>query len=223
MEPARRVARDVDPDPAGYEPSTQDRVRRRRARRDSDPDNVIRIGFSGPPTAPDAAGVVRHVGDPPRRATTDPLLEVNVPNGEGRSARGWVRVLGGVAGPQVLEEAEAALGREWAVHERVPRAVRIQLGIAVAEIVANTIEHGSAGRHLVHIQMRISFEPGCVRIMLIDDGNEFHADVNTVAMPEGLAERGRGLAMARLALDGLVYQRLGVANCWLLTSKPIPA
>ena len=223
MELARLVHHDVDPDPAGYEGSKQVRVPRGLTRRDSGPDNVVSIGFPYPGTSRNALGVVRHpsVGiGPPGKATSTHLSEVNVLNGDGTAAFGWFPVLRAVAGPQVLEETESALNREWAMHESVPAAIRVQLGIAVAEIVANTIEHGSAGRHRVQIEMRTSFETGRVRIILIDDGNESRVDVNTVVMPECLSERGRGLAMARLALDGLVYQREGIANCWLLTSKP---
>ena len=223
MELARRVHHHVGPDPVGDEGSQQDRVPSVFARRESGIENVLSVEFSYPRASRHARGSARQVGvgtGPPGKPASPHLLELNALTGAGRSALGWVPVLRAVAGPQVLEETEAALTREWAIHERVPETIRIQLGIAVAEIVANTIEHGSAGRHRVQMEMRISLETDRVRIILIDDGNESHVDVNMVAMPDCLSERGRGLAMARLALDGLVYYREGVANCWLLTSKP---
>ena len=56
---------------------------------------------------------------------------------------------------------------------------------------------------------------------LIDDGNEAHVDLGSACMPEDvLAERGRGLAMAKLVLDRLTYRREAGVNHWTLTSHP---
>lgn len=91
--------------------------------------------------------------------------------------------------------------------------------IAVAEIVANIVEHGSAGRHLVQIEIEISVQPDHVLVAVTDDGNEAGIDMNAVCMPGDGADRGRGLAMARLTLETLTYQRLSGANHWVLTSN----
>ena len=101
----------------------------------------------------------------------------------------------------------------------VPDIVRMHTAIAVAEIVANMVEHGSAGRHLVQIEMEVSVQPDRVLVALADDGNEARIDVNAICMPGDGAERGRGLAMARRVLDTLAYQRLSGANRWVLTSN----
>ena len=95
----------------------------------------------------------------------------------------------------------------------------MQTAIAVAEIVANMVEHGSAGRHLVQIEMQMSVQPDRVLVSLADDGNEAYIDLNAIRMPGDGAERGRGLAMAQSSLDALAYQRFSGANHWLLTSK----
>lgn len=133
---------------------------------------------------------------------------------------GWIAVLHTVAGPRALEETAAALDGQWSVHDEVPAATRLDLGIAVAEIVANTVEHGSAGGHRVQIEMQISVEPGQVLIALVDDGNECHVPLDTARLPDSDAERGRGLAMARSCLRELGYHRTAATNHWLLTSKP---
>lgn len=134
---------------------------------------------------------------------------------------GWVPVLRTVAAPRVFEETETALERTWSMHEQVPCVTRTQIGIAVAEIVANIVEHGGAGRQLVQIEMQIAIQPDHVLVMLIDDGNEAHVDFDSVGMPDDvLAERGRGLAMATLVLYRLTYQREAGANCWTMASHP---
>jgi serine/threonine-protein kinase RsbW len=131
----------------------------------------------------------------------------------------WTPILRTVAGPGVCDEAQAALDRAWSMNGHVPDIVRMHTAIAVAEIVANMVEHGSAGRHLVQIEMEVSVQPDRVLVALADDGNEARIDVNAICMPGDGAERGRGLAMARRVLDTLAYQRLSGANRWVLTSN----
>ena len=134
---------------------------------------------------------------------------------------GSVWVLRTVASPRVFEETELALERAWSMHGQVPFAVRTQTGIAVAEVVANIVEHGGAGRQLVRIEMHITVQSDHVLVDLIDDGNEAHVDLGSACMPEDvLAERGRGLAMAKLVLDRLTYRREAGVNHWTLTSHP---
>ena len=129
-------------------------------------------------------------------------------------------ILRTAAGPAAFDETAAALDRQWSLHDEVPNNIRVQLGIAVAEVVANIVEHGSAGRHRVYIEMQMSVERSRVVVALIDDGNESFIDMNSVGMPDFSAERGRGLAMTRAALDRLTYQRRNGSNYWLLASKP---
>lgn len=132
-----------------------------------------------------------------------------------------VPILRTIAAPRVFDETETALERTWSMHGQVPCAIRTQIGIAVAEVVANIVEHGGAGRQLVRIEMQIAIQPDHVLVVLIDDGNEAHVDFESVGMPEDvLAERGRGLAMATLVLDRLTYQREAGVNCWTMASHP---
>ena len=99
---------------------------------------------------------------------------------------------------------EATLGRVWSMNAGVPPAIRTHTGIAVAEIVANIVEHGSAGHRLCADEMHVSVQSDHVLVVLIDDGNEAGIDLASVGMPgDVLAERGRGLAMAKSVLSGL--------------------
>lgn len=132
----------------------------------------------------------------------------------------WASILSTVADSGALERAQAALDAAWVANDEVPAVIRMQMSIAVGEIVANVVEHGTQGRINVAIQLQMSVERGRVLVAIIDDGNETLADMSNVAgMPDDLAERGRGLPMAQSVLDGLSYERLSGANLWLLSSK----
>jgi serine/threonine-protein kinase RsbW len=132
-----------------------------------------------------------------------------------------VPILRTVAAPGAFDETETALERTWSMHGQVPPAIRTQMGIAVAEVVANIVEHGGAGLRLVQIEMQIAIQPDHVLVVLIDDGNEAHVDFDTVGMPEDLlAERGRGLAMATMVLNSFTYRREAGLNRWTMASHP---
>jgi serine/threonine-protein kinase RsbW len=82
------------------------------------------------------------------------------------------------------------------------------------EILANIVEHGSAGRHLVQIEMQVS-----VAADRVDDGNPHTGDLNAASMPDHFAERGRGIAIAKSALADLTYRREGQWHIWRLASR----
>lgn len=127
-----------------------------------------------------------------------------------------------VASPDALDQIEGALAGLWTRHPHVPEDVRIRLGIAVSEIAANIIEHATAavGR-LVQLQMWAHVRENDLLIRFTDDGIPMSADLPSGDMPAGempdeLAERGRGLALARAVLNRLTYHRVGDVNHWEL-------
>lgn len=132
----------------------------------------------------------------------------------------WTCAFHAAAAPQAMDQAAAALQQHWAAHDNVPAHIRLQVGLAVAEIVANTVEHGSAGRHLVQIQMQVRVGAHQVLVALLDDGNPFEFNgSDAVMMPDVFAERGRGLAMAQRALESLSCRNEAGTNHWLLASR----
>ena len=91
----------------------------------------------------------------------------------------WVSILSAVADPAVLERAESALAGAWAANDEVPGEIRLQMSIAVGEIVANIVEHGTRGRLTVMIELRMSVERDRVLVAIIDDGNETLAAIGS--------------------------------------------
>lgn len=121
------------------------------------------------------------------------------------------------AGPSALDDVQTALDDFWSRHDEVPAEIRMEVGIAAAEIVANILEHGCACG--LHMEVRVL--PDAVEIEFTDDGNPAEVDLFTVRMPDENAERGRGLAIAQAALRLLAYFRDEVGNHWKLVSKEV--
>lgn len=122
-----------------------------------------------------------------------------------------------VACPDALDQIEDVLAGLWTRHPHVPEDIRMRLGIAVNEIAANIIEHATAavGR-LVRLQMWAHVRDNEVLITLTDDGMPLSADLPSDDMPDELAERGRGLPLARAVLNRLNYHRADELNHWEL-------
>ena len=130
------------------------------------------------------------------------------------------RVLEAVVGPNTLGEIDAALQQTWTAHPNVPPTTRMHMGIATAEIGANIVEHAVADRP-ISLCMDVVVFPDQMRVMFTDDGDPVPTpvDLGAVEMPDEMAERGRGLALAQAVLEDLIYHRTHL-NHWTLVSKP---
>lgn len=132
-------------------------------------------------------------------------------------AAGTAAVLDTMAGPATLSEIDKVLTGVWSACTHVPQRIRLQVGIAVAEIGANIIEHAGQSRDL-RMRMEVNVLHDAVHVSFVDDGIPAKVDLDAVKRVDELAERGRGLAMAQEVLDRLCYRRSWV-NHWTLVSK----
>lgn len=126
-------------------------------------------------------------------------------------------VLETVTGGAALDEICTLLERMWSAYDHVPVPVRTQVGIAVGEIGANIIEHAAHGGP-VRLRFEVLVLRDEVRVFFTDHGSPARVDLTGAAMPDQMAESGRGLALANAVLHRLDYSR-GWANHWLLVSK----
>jgi serine/threonine-protein kinase RsbW len=99
--------------------------------------------------------------------------------------------------------------------EYVPEMVRMHVDLAAGEIAANIVEH-SGGGGPVTLRMEVAVTPETITATFTDNGHPTPIDVATAAMPDILAERGRGLAIAHRVLDELSYRRDRAGNHWTL-------
>ena len=124
----------------------------------------------------------------------------------------------GGAHPDPLGAIQAELDSLWLIHPHVPDDVRTQMAIAAAEIGANIVEHTGA-RQPVQIRMGSELVGDQVHVGFTDDGPPADIDLASVAMPDAMAKRGRGLAMAQSVLDQLAYRYDDLGNHWTLISQ----
>ncbi len=125
--------------------------------------------------------------------------------------------------PDALEHVERAMTLLWAAHPHVPEVIRIRVGIAVTEVAANIVEHATKGLdRLVRMHVCACVRDSDVVVTFVDDGIPAPAvdltRIDSLAMPDDLAEAGRGLPLAQSALSRLKYQRVRELNRWTLVS-----
>lgn len=118
-------------------------------------------------------------------------------------------------GPAALEQIHGALEAFWRRNEHVPEHIRNEISIATGEIAANILEHARA----VTMWMELRARPDAVEIEFTDAGDPVDVDLAATSMPDEMAERGRGLALARAALRLLHYFRDELGNHWQLVSN----
>lgn len=119
-----------------------------------------------------------------------------------------------LAVPETVELLHDLLDRVRAEHPDVERTDLMLFETAVIEIANNVVEHG-VPPGTVSYTFTLEVEPDRL-VGRLSDGGPRLTDVHTV-LPDVESESGRGLALARMALDELDYQRVGDHNEWRMT------
>lgn len=125
-----------------------------------------------------------------------------------------------VSGPETLADIARFIDQVLSAHQHVPDTVRMQVSIAAGEVGANIIEHAGKSQP-VGIRMEVRVLINEVWVEFVDDGAPAEVDLAAVGMPDDMAERGRGLALAQSVLEKLTYRR-NAQNHWTLVSKRFP-
>ena len=121
--------------------------------------------------------------------------------------------LDGLAVPESLRRLHALLEHVAQDHPEVTADDLMLLETAVIEIAGNVVEHGRPPG-----QVRYAFEvavlPDRLEALLTDTGEEVPGATGSPDMPDCYEETGRGLPLARAALDDLSYAREDERNLW---------
>ena len=96
--------------------------------------------------------------------------------------------------------------------------MRFEVAIAAGEVASNIIEHGLS----IGFQMGILLLPEVVVVEFTDRGEAAEIDLAAVRMPDEMAPRGRGLAIAKALLGRLEYAHDDAGNHWRLLSTRFP-
>lgn len=109
-------------------------------------------------------------------------------------------------GSRLPGKVDLLLQQVWATSADVSGTDRTLFETAVIEIAANIIQHGAAEAS-INYTLTIEVYPDRLDAHFRDDGIAAQVDIDAVSMPDPLAESGRGLAIAKAALDVLAYER----------------
>ncbi|CUR55779.1 putative anti-sigma regulatory factor, serine/threonine protein kinase [metagenome] len=123
--------------------------------------------------------------------------------------------LAGLAVPEGLDDLHDLLENVRASHPDLLAEDLLLFETAVVEIAGNVVEHGRPPGE-VSWTFRMDVRPDRLIGKLSDSGQAYAAESATFEMPGELAETGRGLALAQLALDELTYERADGANHWIM-------
>ena len=119
-----------------------------------------------------------------------------------------------LAVPENLQLLHDLLDRVRDDHPDLERTDVMLFETAVIEIANNVVEHGRPPG-TVHYSFTLDVEPDRLRGVLSEGGDEL-PELRFV-MPGHDSEEGRGLALAKMALDDLEYARVEDKNEWRMT------
>jgi serine/threonine-protein kinase RsbW len=129
------------------------------------------------------------------------------------------------ADPAILDLVHAMLEHLWQAHTDVADRDRFRFETAVIEILGNIVEHAYELDHTApppppeesrRFDICLSADDGELVASFGDNGLPVHLDLGHVAMPDEMAESGRGLALAAAAVDEVEYDRVEGRNHWRL-------
>jgi serine/threonine-protein kinase RsbW len=101
----------------------------------------------------------------------------------------------------------------WEHEPTVSGEDRMALELALVELTSNVIEHG-ARTDGVSCELRLEIGDDRFQALLSDDGVAASVDTDAAVLPDDLAEGGRGLALVRMVVDDLRYERVADRNRW---------
>ena len=120
--------------------------------------------------------------------------------------------------PGAVDALHALLAEVWLDVPSLDARVRARVATALGELLNNVVEHGrTPDGGTPQVRLIIEVGDGRVAAELRDDGVAVPADPAQAQLPEDpFGETGRGLALARLAVDRCEYVRRANENVWTL-------
>ena len=119
-----------------------------------------------------------------------------------------------LAVPETIGLLHELLDRVRAEHPDVQSTDIMLFETAVIEIANNVVEHGRPPGELSY-SFTLADAPDRLR-GLLSEGGEALPELS-FKMPGHMSEEGRGLALAKMALDDLEYARVDGRNEWRMT------
>jgi serine/threonine-protein kinase RsbW len=122
-------------------------------------------------------------------------------------------VIEALAVPETIADLHELLARVGRENSDVSDMDLMMFETAVIEIAANVVEHGRPEGQVFYT-FRLLLLDDRIEAALSDSGEELYGQPLAASLPDEMAERGRGLALADAVLDELVYERCQERNTW---------
>jgi len=130
------------------------------------------------------------------------------------------RVLDGCVEPECLDRIHRMLAELWSADSHIAEVDRTHFETAVIEVAGNIVRHGrSAAGFCCRVVIRVY--DSAVEAVFTDSADPVDLaaidallDPTADTWPDEMAKHGRGLALARAAVDELTYQRIDQFNQW---------
>jgi serine/threonine-protein kinase RsbW len=120
--------------------------------------------------------------------------------------------------PASLDRVHALLAEVWSTRPDVSDDDRMRFEIGVIEIAGNIVEHAATPAP-VDFHLVVEVHQDRLEARLRDPGRRLEVDFDKAAMPDSMAESGRGLAMVLAVVDELTYRHDGAENHWLVVRR----
>ena len=110
-----------------------------------------------------------------------------------------------------VERVHDLVDQLWVQVPEVEPMDRYRFETAVIEVAGNIVEHGGSD---VRLRLWLLVRPERVEAQFRDTGRPVDVEAALARVPDELAEAGRGIALARRAVDEVSYERTGSTNRW---------
>ena len=119
--------------------------------------------------------------------------------------------LEGRADLECVERVHDLVDELWVHVPDVDLMERYRFETAVIEVAGNIVEHGGAD---IRLRLWLLVRPEKIEAQFRDTGRPVDLQAAVARVPDPMAEAGRGIALARSAVDEVTYDRTGSTNRW---------
>jgi serine/threonine-protein kinase RsbW len=118
--------------------------------------------------------------------------------------------------PDDVDTVHDLLGTVWEANSSISLRDRISFETAVVELVSNVIRHADAGDG-VRCQLDVVVQETSLEATLTDSGEPGNITLRGRALPDEMAESGRGIPLINALVDVVDYNREDGINRWYLS------
>ena len=123
--------------------------------------------------------------------------------------------------PDDVDAVHNLLNSVWADRPKITDADRFSFETAIVELTSNVIRHGDTGSGISCL-ITVNVFVDRIEALLVDTGKIANIDLAEAAMPNELAESGRGIPLIKALVDTISYTRDGDRNRWQFARKFTP-